>query len=128
MKKLTILCLHLGFGGIENSIATFANSMCDKYNITIVCTYKLYKNPVYQIDSRVNIKYLLDTDLPIRVDQYKKLLRKHKIGKLIKVLNNDYISKGHILKLFKDTFSSVKVVKEKKELMINYLKTMDTDI
>lgn len=128
MKKLTILCLHLGFGGIEKCISSFANAMCNYYDITIVSTYRLYKCPAYHIDSRVKIVYLIDDDIAIRVDQYKKLYRNHKIGTLFKVLNKDYINKGHIIKLFKDTFTSIKVVKEKKELMINYLKNMDTDV
>ena len=31
MKKITILALHLGYGGIEKCIAALANSLVDTY-------------------------------------------------------------------------------------------------
>lgn len=128
MKKLTVLGLHLGYGGIENAIATFVNNMCDSYDITLVSIYKLYNKPIYPIDDRVKIVYLIDDNLAIRVDRYKKLLRGHKILKLFKELWNDYIRRGYVVKLFKDTFNSFKIVKEKKTRMVEYLKDMNTDI
>ena len=42
MKKITILALHLGYGGIEKCISTLANSLKDEYDINIISTYKLY--------------------------------------------------------------------------------------
>ena len=41
MKKVTILALHLGYGGIERAITDVANSICPNYDITIVSNYKL---------------------------------------------------------------------------------------
>lgn len=128
MKRITILALHLGYGGIENCIASFVNNMCDKYDITLVSIYKLYPNPAYKIDNRVKIVYLIDNNIALRVDRYKKLLKQGHIIKLFKSLWNDYISKGHIIKLFKDTFNSMKVVRLKRTKMIEYLKQMKTDI
>ena len=46
MKKISILALHFGYGGIEKSIAALANMLCDKYQIEIACTYKLFDEPV----------------------------------------------------------------------------------
>ena len=42
MKKVTILALHLGYGGIENVISTLANTLSSKYDVEIISTYKLY--------------------------------------------------------------------------------------
>ena len=42
MKKITILSLHLGFGGIERSVVSLANILCKKYMVEIVSVYKLY--------------------------------------------------------------------------------------
>ena len=33
MKKLSILSLHLNYGGAEKSICALANLLCDKYDV-----------------------------------------------------------------------------------------------
>ena len=58
MKKVTILALHLGYGGIENAVATLANLLCEKYEVEILSVYRLYNEPVFDIDERVKIKYI----------------------------------------------------------------------
>ena len=58
MKKVTILALHLGYGGIEKCIAALANSLVDTYKVEILAIYKLYEEPAFYIDSRVHIRYL----------------------------------------------------------------------
>ena len=58
MKKISILSLHLGYGGIEKAITTLANSLCDKYQVEIASTYELYDKPAFDIDSRVKVVYL----------------------------------------------------------------------
>ena len=35
MKKITILALHLGYGGIENAVVTLANTLSSKYDVEI---------------------------------------------------------------------------------------------
>ena len=42
MKKITILCLHLGYGGIEVAISNLANMLIDNYDIEIVSNYNIY--------------------------------------------------------------------------------------
>ena len=60
MKKVTILSLHLGYGGAERCITNLANSLVDKYNVEILSVYKLYDKPAFNIDKRVNVRYLTD--------------------------------------------------------------------
>ena len=55
MKKISILSLHLGYGGIEKSIAALANMLCDDYEVEIACSYKLFEESVFPVDKRVNI-------------------------------------------------------------------------
>lgn len=126
MKKITILALHLGYGGIENALTSLANNLCDVYNIEIVSVYKLYDNPIYDLNSRIKVTYLINSDIAIRVDEYKKLLKKGKLIKLIKALHKNY--KFNIFRLISDTVSSIKTSKDKKKLLINYIKNMKTDI
>ena len=58
MKKVTILSLHLGYGGIENAVVTLANLLCTKYDVEILSVYRLYNEPVFELDKRVNVKYI----------------------------------------------------------------------
>lgn len=59
MKKIAILSLHLNYGGVEKAVATLANMLCDDYKVEIICTYKMGNKPVYKIDDKVKIKYLI---------------------------------------------------------------------
>ena len=58
MRKISILSLHLGYGGIERAIVSLANSLCSKYEIEIAVVYKLYDKSSFEIDNRVKVKYL----------------------------------------------------------------------
>lgn len=58
MKKVTILALHLGYGGIENAVVTLANTLSSKYDVEILSVYRLYNEPVYQLNEKVNVKYV----------------------------------------------------------------------
>ena len=126
MKKLTILALHLGYGGIENAVSSLANNLCNTYDIEIVSVYKLYDKPGYNLNDKIKITYLINSDIAIRVDKYKKILKKGKIIKLFKVLFRDY--KLNIFKLIGDIYTSVKTLNDKKNLLIEYIKNMKTDI
>lgn len=108
MKKISILSLHLGFGGIEKSVAALANILCTKYEVEIACTYKLYDKSSFYIDPKVNIKYLTD------VVPNKKELK-------------DAISKKKIISIFKEGIKSISVLRKRKSSMINYIKNCDSD-
>lgn len=128
MKKVTILALHLGYGGIERAIANLANFICDDYDVTIVSTYKLYEQPVYEFDSKIKIEYLMDGTIALKVSAYKQLLKERKIMKLTKLLMQNYLKKGKVKEFFQDIKMSAQNVKEKKNKMISYIKACDSDI
>ena len=56
MKKISILALHLGYGGIEKSIVSLANVLCKKYEVEIATCYKLYDKCVFDLNDKVNIQ------------------------------------------------------------------------
>ncbi len=58
MKKITILALHLGYGGIENAVVTLANTLVLKYDVEILSVYRLYNEPVYKLDEKVKVTYV----------------------------------------------------------------------
>ena len=57
MKKITILSLHLGYGGAERCITNLANSLVDTYRVEILSVYTLYEEPAFFLDKRVNVRY-----------------------------------------------------------------------
>ncbi len=58
MKKVTILALHLGYGGIENAVVTLANLLSKKYRVEIISVYRLYNEPVFELDEKVKVTYV----------------------------------------------------------------------
>lgn len=110
MKKISILSLHLGYGGIEKSIIALANLLADKYNVEIACSYRLYDKPAFNIDKKVKIRYLT-RDIAPNKDQFKDAVKNKKIGKIVK-----------------EGKKSLNVLKLRKETMINYIKNCDSDI
>ena len=109
MKKISILSLHLGYGGIEKSIAALANMLCDKYEVEIACSYRLFENPVFPVDERVKIIYL--TDVVPNKEAFKAALKKKKI-----------------FKLFKESIYAIKVLYKRRKTMINYINNCDSDV
>ena len=120
MKKITILALHMGYGGVENALATLVNNICSEYDVEIVSTYKLYDKEVYPINSKVKITYLINSDIALKINKYRK--SKH----FLKSAFKDY--KYHIFKFMKDIVLSIIVFIKKKTLMIKYIQNMKTDM
>ena len=65
MKKIIILALHLGYGGVERSIVTLANMLAEKkeYEVEIASIYQLYDKPVFPLNERVKVTFLLPKNL-----------------------------------------------------------------
>ena len=68
MKKVSILALHLWYGGIERCIVSLANTLCDKYIVEVAVCYKLFdyeqdvgrllwKGKLYRLDAEQNKKF-----------------------------------------------------------------------
>lgn len=66
LKKVTILALHLGYGGIEKSIVALANLLADDYEVEIISSYQLFEKPAFDIDPRVEVRYLITRYKPNR--------------------------------------------------------------
>ena len=110
MKKISILSLHLGYGGLEKSIIALANLLCKKYEVEIVCTYKLYDKPVFDLNKKVKVCYLMEGYRPNRVE-FKKALKKKKIFTALK-----------------EGLKSLKILHLRRKTMINYIKNSDADV
>lgn len=109
MKKISILSLHLGYGGIEKSVAALANMLVEKYEVEIACSYKLFDKSVFPVDERVKIIYL--TDVKPNREEFKKAVKKKKV-----------------LKIFKEGLYALKVLRRRKRTMVKYIKNTDSDV
>lgn len=127
MKKIKILSLHLGHGGIERAVITLANNLVkNNYEVEILSIYKLYDKVPFNVDEKVKITYLMDGSIALKTDIYKKCIRKFKIISLFKELFKDY--KFNIFKLAKDTILSIINVINKRRLVIKNIKNSNDDV
>ena len=113
MKKIVILALHLGYGGVEKSIVTLANLLAANANfeIEIVSIYHLYENSAFPTDSHVKTTYLLSSDLSPNKQEWMSSL-KHL----------------HLLRFAKESLKSVRILHKRKSEMAAYLKSCRADI
>ena len=109
MKKIAILSLHLGYGGIEKSVATLANILVNNYDVEIISTYKLYDKPVFDIDERVKIKYLTKNFLPNK-REFREALRNR-----------------HFISMLKEGIRGLKGLRIRRKVNIDYIKSSDAD-
>ncbi len=110
MKKVAILSLHLSYGGIEKSVSALANLLVQKYNVEIICAYKIQEKPAFAIDDRVTIKYLIPNLRPNR-EEVKNSLKK-----------------GRIITFIREAFKSLKILWLRRKTMVDYIKNSDADI
>ncbi len=108
-KKVSILSLHLGYGGIERCVATLANILVEKYDVEIAVTYKIVDKPAFYINPKVKIKYL--TDVKPNKDKFYESLDKHK-----------YIS------TIKEGIKSIRILNIRRKTMIDYIKSSDSNV
>ena len=110
MKKVSILSLHLGYGGIEKSICALANMIVNSYDVEIAVTYKLYDKTSFALDPRVKIVYLTTNRTP-NADKWKESIRKAKP-----------------ITFVKESIYSFSTLALRKKTMIDYIKKCDSNI
>ena len=112
-KKIAILSLHLGYGGVERAITSLANSLAklDKYDIEIVSVYKLYEKSVFDIDEKVKVTYLLSSKLCPNKKEWSEALHNLKL-----------------IRLGKESLKSLKILYKRRKSMVNYIKNSDADV
>lgn len=109
MKKIAILGLHLGYGGVEQVIINQANMLSDNYEVELVVTYKLNEKPAFKVNDKVKIIYL--TDKKPNREEFKNCLKSKKV-----------------ISTFKEGIKSINILQQKKKTMIKYIENCDADI
>ena len=51
MKKISILGLHLNYGGVEEAIVSQANMLCERFDVELAIIYKINDVSPLEIDS-----------------------------------------------------------------------------
>lgn len=110
MKKVSILALHLGYGGIEKSIITLANILSKKYDVEIAVCYKLYDSPVFDLNENVKVKYLNGGLVPNHEQ-----------------IRNAFKTKN-ILKIIKEGFVASRVLYLRRKSIVDYVKNSTSDV
>ena len=110
LKKVTILALHLGYGGIEKSIVALANLLVDEYEVEIISSYQLFDKPAFDIDPRVEVRYLITKFKPNR-EAWKTSLK-------------------HLrpISFIKESFNSVMTLALRRSTMIRAIENCHSDI
>ncbi len=107
--KVTILALHLGYGGIENAVTTLANTLSNKYEVEILSVYRLYNEPVYPLNEKVKVNYISN------IKPNKKEMM-------------HYLQRRNFSKFFSGIGQSIKTAYVKYGLTKKVLKDLDTDV
>ncbi len=110
MKKVSILALHLGYGGIEKSIINLANLLCNQYKVEIISTYRLEEQPAFSVNSNVEIHYLIENLKPNR-EEWKKSIKKIRPFTFIK-----------------ETYKALMVLMLRRKKTVAAIKQCDSDI
>ena len=121
-KKIGIITLHLGFGGVEDATANLANMLKDDYDVNIINLYNIEK--AFIIDSKINLIQL--SNLEPNKDEFIKafeeknlinILREGFLSLKILYLRTNLVSK-HLLNNEYDIIISTRILYSK---LINYL-------
>lgn len=111
MKKVSILALHLGYGGIEKCVTSLANVLCERYDVEIAVCYKLYEKSAFEINKKVNVIYLNDSSI---IPNHERL--------------KDAFKKINPLRIIKESCYASKVLYYRKNSMVNYIKNCHSDV
>lgn len=79
MKKITILALHLNYGGVEKYISSLCKMLEDEYEIELLVTYKC--EPAFNFSDKIKINYLIN-EMPNK-EKFKKYLKDKKFIKVL---------------------------------------------
>ena len=109
-NKITFLCLHLGYGGIESSTINKVNALVKRnYNVEIISFYNLKDNQASKVSPKVKIKYLYNGE-PNR-EEFKEAIKNFKI-----------------IKAFKEAFKALDILFKKRYLLIKEIKKSSSKI
>lgn len=107
-NKITILALHLGYGGVEQYLSSLCKMLENDYEINIISTYKVLEKPAFYFSDKVNITYLIN-DKPNK-EEFKAAIKSK-----------------NILAIFKEGLKAIKLLYLKRTRNINAIRNIYSD-
>lgn len=109
-KSITILALHLNYGGVEKYISSLCKMLENDYNITIITTYNNNNKTAFEFSNKIKIDYLIN-GMPNKLELINAIknrkifiaikeglkaikivfLKKYRNIRAIKKINSDYV-------------------------------------
>ncbi|NLL02515.1 MAG: glycosyltransferase [Mollicutes bacterium] len=108
-NKISILSLHLGYGGIERAIINQANMLSEKYEVEIICLYRVVDKIPYKVNDNVKIIYLSELN-----PNKKEFLY--------------YLKQKKIISVFKEGIKAIIILLKKYSLVKNYIYNSDSKV
>jgi len=108
MKKITVLALHLGYGGIEQYISSLCKMLESDYQIEIISTYKVLLKPAFDFNNNIKITYLIDNKP--NTEELKKSIKSF-----------------NLINIFKEGLKSIKILFLKYTRNKNVIKNINSD-
>lgn len=108
MKKITIISLHLGFGGIEKYISNLCKMLENDFIIHIICVYKFNDKSAFDFSDKIEIKYLVNGNP--KGNSLKK-----------------YLMSFNFLSFFKEVINRIKLYVNSTKLLKKELISLSTD-
>jgi len=81
-NKVSILSLHLGYGGVEQVVVNTANMLSSEYEVEIISLYKNKGEIPFSINKNVKITYL--SNLISNREEFKEAFRNKKLVAILK--------------------------------------------
>lgn len=101
--KINFYVLHLKHGGVESSVADWANMLCRQFDIEIISFYKFKHNMSSEMNKSIKITYLTN------FTPNKESLLKH-------------LKSFHLFKAFRESLKSLRILILRRVLVINHVK------
>ena len=107
-NKITILALHLGYGGVEQYLSSLCKMLENDYEISIISTYKVLEKPAFYFSDKINITYLIN-DKPNK-EEFKAAVKSK-----------------NIFAIFKEGLKAIKLLYLKRTRNINAIRNIYSD-
>ncbi len=108
-KRVSIIALHLGVGGVEKAIISMANLFAERYEVKIYSVYNMPGSPAFPLDNRVRVKYLL-RDVPNR-EEWKAAAKRF-----------------DVIGFFRESFRSIRILIGKRLAVIRTIKSINNGV
>lgn len=107
-KSITILALHLNYGGVEKYISSLCKMLHNEYKIKIISTYNNGNKTAFEFDKNVEIEYLID-----KMPNKKEFI--------------NALNKKNVVKIFGELIKSIKIIFLKYYRNIRAIKKINSD-